>query len=209
MATRGSGCLRSLLASCCHAQQRGLRHAPVQPCLFQAGFPAATQLSGLHHRHQPRHWGCGVVTSAHAQAGSPAATALEVAQESSTQGFIELPTAEESPNLERIRHSVSAALCDYCAAVAGLCSVWHLIAICAAVPALGTEQQWLESCWETSLLLPEHLPPVHSNPCCFCSRPASQSCYHFVVNRLLFHAVCSRDGHGSAEAVPRQSGGQG
>ena len=146
MATRGSGCLRSLLASCCHAQQRGLRHVRVQPCLFQAGFPAAAQLSGHQHRHQPHNWGCDVATSAQAQAGSPAATAVEVAQESSTQGFTELPTTEESPNLERIRHSVSAALCVYCATVAGLCWVRHRDAICAAVPALEVRHRWLENC---------------------------------------------------------------
>ena len=205
MATRGSGCLRSLLASCCHAQQRGLHHARVRPCLFQAGFPAAAHFSCHRHRHQPRHWGCGVATSAHAQAGNPAATAVEVAQESSTQGFIELPTTEESPNLERIRHSVSATPGHSSRLVLSAASCCHLCR-CASLggrtPVAGEPL--------VNVFAAANAPITGASKLLLRPLPAcTSSCHKFNVNRLLFHAVCSRDGHGSAEAVPRQSGGQG
>ena len=192
MATRGSGCLRSLLARCCHAQQRGLCHVRVQPCLFQTGFSAAAQRSGPHHRHQPRSWGCGVATSAHAQAGSPAATALEVAQESSTQGFIELPTTEESPNLERIRHSVSAAY-GYFAAVAGLDkgtpSATQLLSAASCCHLCRSSSLGLETPVAGELLrdvFAAATAPVTSasTPLLRLWRPTNQSCQPFAVNRL-------------------------
>ena len=62
---------------------------------------------------RPHKWGCRLSTSCQLVASSPRSAAVETAEKKSSkqQGqLISLPTTDESPQLDRIRHSVSTCL---------------------------------------------------------------------------------------------------
>lgn len=82
----------------------------------------ATQ-PNLRHTHflpqarRPHKWGCRLTTSCQVAASSPRTAAVESAEAKSSkqQGqLVTLPTTDESPQLDRIRHSVSTDLKGCC-----------------------------------------------------------------------------------------------
>ena len=67
----------------------------------------------LLNNRRPNRWGCRLSTSCQVAASSPHAAVVETAEKKSSQQqgqLIALPTTDESPELDRIRHSVSADL---------------------------------------------------------------------------------------------------
>lgn len=79
--------------------------------------------SNLRHTHclsktrRPHRWGCRLTTSCQVAASSPRTAAVESAEIKSLkqQGqLVTLPTTDESPQLDRIRHSVSTGLKSCC-----------------------------------------------------------------------------------------------
>ena len=68
---------------------------------------------------RPNRWGCRLSTSCQVAASSPHAAVVETAEKKSSKQqnqLISLPTTDESPQLDRIRHSVSIdlAYCSCC-----------------------------------------------------------------------------------------------
>ena len=68
---------------------------------------------------RPNRWGCRLSTSCQAAASSPHTAVVETAEKKSSKQqnqLISLPTTDESPQLDRIRHSVSIdlACCSCC-----------------------------------------------------------------------------------------------
>lgn len=101
-----ASCLRPFASCvCAHQSSQSAR----QPSLRHAQF--------LSHERRPNKWGCRLTTSCQVAASSPRTAAVESAEKKSSkqQGqLITLPTTDDSAQLDRIRHSVSADLNTCC-----------------------------------------------------------------------------------------------
>lgn len=102
-----------------------------------ARHPAARHASFLSQQQRPNKWGCKLITTCQVAASSPRTAAVESAESKSSkqQGqLVTLPTTDESPQLDRIRHSVSTdprqfqatAFCITRGAAWQLCSLTRL-----------------------------------------------------------------------------------
>lgn len=87
-----------------------------QHCLQTSCTARHTSSSLLLVERRPSTWGCSrLSTSCQASSSSPHAAVIEKAERkaSSQQGqLVPLPTTDESPELDRIRHSVSTDHCS-------------------------------------------------------------------------------------------------
>ena len=88
--------------------------ASVSCCAHQSSQhyrkPAARHTNFLSQDRRPTRWGCKLITTCQVAASSPRTAAVESAEAKSSkqQGqLVTLPTTDESPQLDRIRHSVS------------------------------------------------------------------------------------------------------
>ncbi len=105
----------------CANLARASGHKPFASCAGQqsAQLPRGGSLSQrafLLQERQPNRWGCRLSTSCQVAASSPRTAAVETAEKKSSQQqgqLIALPTTDESPQLDRIRHSVSSDLCTH------------------------------------------------------------------------------------------------
>ena len=144
--------------------------------------------SNLRHTHflpqarRPHKWGCRLTTSCQVAASSPRTAAVESAEAKSSkqQGqLVTLPTTDESPQLDRIRHSVSTDL-------KGCCNSRDLY-----IHPFRCCMSAMLAC--KAAVFPQLSPLLHG-------WTALLSC----VNKLKFDcpAVLTCHGHGSTEAVP-------
>ena len=109
------GRLVRLLRSC--DLSRASCPRPFASCCAHQSSPLARQLTPRHSHflfqdRRPNRWGCKLTTTCQVAASSPRTAAIESAESKSSkqQGkLIALPTTDESPQLDRIRHSVSSA----------------------------------------------------------------------------------------------------
>lgn len=109
-------------APCCAHQSS---HSARQPSLRHSHF--------LSHEGRSNRWGCRLTTSCQVAASSPRTAAVESAEAKSSkqQGqLVTLPTTDESPQLDKIRHSVSTDLNSYCNSrdlcIHSYCAACHL-----------------------------------------------------------------------------------
>lgn len=109
------GRLVRLLRSCdlsrasCPTASAGVSCCAHQSSQF-ARKPAARHTSFLSQDRRPNRWGCKLISTCQVAASSPRTAAVESAETKSSkqQGkLVTLPTTDESPQLDRIRHSVS------------------------------------------------------------------------------------------------------
>lgn len=142
----------------------------------------------LRHTHflpqarRPHKWGCRLTTSCQVAASSPRTAAVESAEAkpSKQQGqLVTLPTTDESPQLDRIRHSVSTDLKGCCNS--RTCTFTPFGAACQ--PCSPAKRHY-----------------SHSYYCCLM---AGQHCCHVSTSSSIdCPAVLTCHGHGSTEAVP-------
>lgn len=100
-----ASCPRPFASGCAHQSS----HFATQPNLRHRHF--------LPKARRPHKWGCRLTTSCQVAASSPRTAAVESAESKSSkqQGqLVTLPTTDESPQLDRIRHSVSTDLKSCC-----------------------------------------------------------------------------------------------
>lgn len=100
-----ASCPRPFASCCVHQSSQSAR----QPSLRHTQF--------LSYERRPNRWGCRLTTSCQVAASSPRTAAVESAEAKSSkqQGqLVTLPTTDESPQLDRIRHSVTTDLNTCC-----------------------------------------------------------------------------------------------
>ena len=116
-----ASCPRPFASCCAHQSSQSAR----QPSLRHNHF--------LSHERRPNRWGCRLTTSCQVAASSPRTAAVESAEAKSSkqQGqLVTLPTTDESPQLDRIRHSVSTDLNNCCRDLATYTLLCCMSAVC-------------------------------------------------------------------------------
>lgn len=164
-------------ASCPRPFASGRAH----PSTHSARQPNLRHTHLLPPARRPHKWGCRLTTSCQVAASSPRTAAVESAEAKSSkqQGqLVTLPTTDESPQLDRIRHSVSTDLKSCCNSTD---LYIHPFRCCHVRLQSGV----IPHC-STLLMAGQH--------CCCMSASSTSSALHAAV--LTCH------GHGSTEAVP-------